>query len=117
MYCGPSKSVLEDSTKIQVQTGFNEDTIVNNYMLCMFDQLKCAHKFNLIVQFSLLYPYTPRGPRDFPRAGILQNPHPREISRVEVGVFSNASRLEAVYGHSFRISREVLILWCDNRWL
>ena len=54
MYCGPSKSVLEDSTKIQVQTGFNEDTIVNNYMLCMFDQLKCAHKFNLIVQFSLL---------------------------------------------------------------
>ena len=32
-------------------------------------------------------------------------------------VFSNASRLEAVYGHSFRISREVLILWCDNRWL
>ena len=32
------------------------------------------------------------------------------------GVFSNASRLEAVYGHSFSISREVLILWCDNRW-
>ena len=47
----------------------------------------------------------------------VQNPHPREISRAEVGVFSNASRLEAVYGHSFRISREVLILWCDNRWL
>jgi len=69
--------------------------------------------------------FAPRGPRDCPRAkpeGNLegrgvQNPRPREISRAEVGVFSNASRLEAVYGHSFRISREVLILWCDNRWL
>ena len=69
--------------------------------------------------------FAPRGPRDCPRAkpeGNLegrgvQNPHRREISRAEVGVFSNASRLEAVYGHSFRISREVLILWCDNRWL
>ena len=46
----------------------------------------------------------------------VQNPCPREISRAEGGVFSNASRLEAVYGHSFSISREVLILWCDNRW-
>ena len=47
----------------------------------------------------------------------VQNPRPREISRAEGGVFSDTSRLEAVYGHSFRISREVLILWCDNRWL
>ena len=61
--------------------------------------------------------YTPRGPRDFPRAGILhpeargvQNPRTREISRAEGGVFSDASRLEAVYVHSLSISREVLIL-------
>ena len=63
---------------------------------------------------------TPR-PERLPEGNLegrgVQNPHPREISRAEVGVFSNASRLEAVYGHSFRISREVLILWCDNRWL
>ena len=68
--------------------------------------------------------YTPRGPRDFPKAGILhpeareiaRGRSPREISRAEGGVFSNASRLEAVYGHSFIIIREVLIFWCDNRW-
>ena len=34
----------------------------------------------------------------------VQNPRLREISRAEGGVFSNASRLEAVYGHSFSIS-------------
>ena len=68
--------------------------------------------------------FAPRGPRDCPRAkpeGNLegrgvQNPRLREISRAEGGVFSNASRLEAVYGHSFIIIREVLIFWCDNRW-
>ena len=68
--------------------------------------------------------FAPRGPRDCPRAkpeGNLegrgvQNPRPREISRAEGGVFSDTSRLEAVYGHSFIIIREVLIFWCDNRW-
>ena len=82
----------------------------------------------------ILYPYTAE------RRDVLENtlPEAQEISqgrgfctprpeRLPEGeargqsrgpsVFSNASRLEAVYGHSFRISREVLILWCDNRWL
>ena len=62
--------------------------------------------------------FAPRGPRDCPRAkpeGNLegrgvQNPRLREISRAEGGVFSDTSRLEAVYGHSFIIIREVLIL-------
>ena len=68
--------------------------------------------------------FAPRGPRDCPRAkpeGNLegrgvQNPRLREISRAEGGVFSNASLLSSVYGHSFIIIREVLIFWCDNRW-
>ena len=73
--------------------------------------------------------YAPRGPRDCPRAkpeGNLegrgvQNPRPREISRAEGGVFSDTSRLEAVYGHSLILDREgsdltlsgciVLVLW------
>ena len=46
----------------------------------------------------------------------VQNPRPREISRAEGGVFSDTSRLEAVYGHSFIIIRELLILLLDNRW-
>ena len=62
--------------------------------------------------------FAPRGPRDFPRAkpeGNLegrgvQNPRPREISRAEGGVFPNASRLEAVYGHSLLLDREGLEL-------
>ena len=74
-----------------------------------------------------LYPYTAE------RRDVLENtlPEAQEISQGprgaksppegnlegRGGVFSNASRLEAVYGHSFRINREVLILWCDNRWL
>ena len=78
-----------------------------------------------IVRFSIvLYPYTAERrdvlenthPEAREIARGVQNPRPREISRVEGGVFSNAPRLEAVYGHSFSISREVLILWCDNRW-
>ena len=68
--------------------------------------------------------FAPLGPRDCPRAspsgnlsGLgVQNPPPREISRASGGVFSNTSRLEAVYGHSFIIIREVLIFCCDNRW-
>ena len=68
--------------------------------------------------------FAPRGPRDCPRAkpeGNLegrgvQNPRTREISRAEGGVFSDTSRLEAVYGHSFIIIRELLILLLDNRW-
>ena len=68
--------------------------------------------------------FAPRGPRDCPRAkpeGNLegrgvQNPRLREISRAEGGVFSNASLLSSVYGHSFIIIREVLIFWYDNRW-
>ena len=75
---------------------------------------------------TLLYPYTAK------RRDVLENtpPEAQEISQGprgakspsegnlegRGGVFSNASRLEAVYGHSFSISREVLILWCDNRW-
>ena len=63
--------------------------------------------------------YTPRGPRDFPRAGILhpeareiaRGRSPRAISRAEGGVFSNASRFEAVYGHSLIIIRKVLIFF------
>ena len=47
----------------------------------------------------------------------VKHPHPREISMAKVDVFSNVSRLVAVYRHSFRISREVLILLCDNIWL
>ena len=62
--------------------------------------------------------FAPRGPRDCPRAkpeGNLegrgvQNPRPREISRAEGGVFPNASRLEAVYGHSLLLDREGLEL-------
>ena len=72
--------------------------------------------------------FAPRGPRDCPRArpegnleGNLegrgvQNPRTREISMAEEGVFSDTSLLEAVYGHSFIIIREVLILLLDNRW-
>ena len=45
----------------------------------------------------------------------IENPCPREISWSLGDVFTNASRLEAVYSHSLSISREVLILWCDNR--
>ena len=61
-----------------------------------------------------MYPYTAE------RSDVLKNtlPEAQEISqgRGFLGEFFNASRLEAVYGHSFRSSREVLILWCDNRW-
>ena len=68
--------------------------------------------------------FAPRGPRDCPRAkpeGNLegrgvQNSRTREILRAEGGVFSDTSRLEAVYGHSFIIIRELLILLLDNRW-
>ena len=68
--------------------------------------------------------FAPRGPRDCPRAkpeGNLegrgvQNPRTGEISRAEGGVFSDTSRLKAVYGHSFIIIRELLILLFDNRW-
>ena len=63
--------------------------------------------------------FAPRDPRDCTRAkpeGNLegrgvQNPHPREISRAEGGVFPNAPRLEAVYGHSLSIIREILIFF------
>ena len=66
-----------------------------------------------------MYPYTAE------RRDVSENtlPEAQEISqgrgfctprpeRLPEGnlVFSNASRLKAVYGHSFRISREVLIL-------
>ena len=40
----------------------------------------------------------------------VQNPRTREISRAEGGVFSDTSRLEAVYGHSFILDREGLDL-------
>ena len=40
----------------------------------------------------------------------MQNPRPREISRAEGGVFSDTSRLEAVYGHSLILDREGLDL-------
>ena len=53
--------------------------------------------------------YIPRGPRDFPRAGIL-HPEAREISRGRSP--REISRAEAVYVHFLSISREVLILWC-----
>ena len=56
--------------------------------------------------------YTPRGPRDFPRAGIL-HPEARKIAPISWssgGVFPNASRLEAVYGHSLISDREGLDL-------
>ena len=62
----------------------------------------------------------PRGPRAKPEGNLegrgVQNPRTREISRAEGGVFSDTSRLEAVYGHSFIIIRELLILLLDNRW-
>ena len=57
---------------------------------------------------------TPPEAREISRG--MQNPRPREISRAEGGVFSDTSRLEAVYGHSFIIIRELLILLLDNRW-
>ena len=62
---------------------------------------------------------TPR-PERLPEGNLegrgVQNPRTREISRAEGGVFSDTSRLEAVYGHSFIIIRELLILLLDNRW-
>ena len=64
--------------------------------------------------------FAPRGPRAKPEGNLegrgVQNPRTREISRAEGGVFSDTSRLEAVYGHSFIIIRELLILLLDNRW-
>ena len=58
----------------------------------------------------------PPRPSRFPSGLGVQNPRPWEISWASGGVFSDTSRLEAVYGHSFIIIREVLIFWCDNRW-
>ena len=72
--------------------------------------------------WTLIFPegrdFAPRDPRDCTRAkpeGNLegrgvQNPRSREISRAEGGVFSNTSRLEAVYGHSLISDREGLDL-------
>ena len=57
---------------------------------------------------------TPR-PERLPKGEARgQSRGPREISRAEGGVFSDTSRLEAVYGHSFIIIRELLILLLDN---
>ena len=60
--------------------------------------------------------------RTLPRGGMYWKIHSTRPTRFPPkgnlegrgGVFSNASRLEAVYGHSFSISREVLILWCAD---
>ena len=97
--CKLSKPSILHSSKYCSEFGFNIAILLRLFLPY------CSCK--------ILYPYTAE------RRDVLENtlPEPQEISRAEVGVFSNASRLEAVYGHSFRISREVLILWCDNRWL
>ena len=80
---------------------------------CIANSSNALTFVSLLRKHSIMYPYTAE------RRDVLENtlPEAQEISRAKVGVFSNISRLEAVYGHSFRISREVLILWCDNRWL
>ena len=46
-----------------------------------------------------------------PRIKVILNPYTAERREV-----SDTSRLEAVYGHSFIIIRELLILLLDNRW-
>ena len=46
---------------------------------------------------------TPR-PKTLPKGWGVQNPRLREISRAEGGVFSNASRLEAVYDCTYILS-------------
>ena len=52
--------------------------------------------------------FAPRGPRDCPRAKPEGNLEGRGVQIAEWGVFSNSSRLEAVYCHSFFQSGSVL---------
>ena len=70
--------------------------IDNNQDCAGFNSYKTLHIFVVFVRC--------RGPRDFPRAGILhpeareiargvQNSCPREVSRSEMDVFPNASQL------------------------